>query len=160
MSACVVRSRWEDLDNHCIDDKSRTEEKMTAYLQGPTSNSVDREDTDSRTGKSDYSVHGLEQERSACGDTYLCEDLGREVLDRTDTCHLTACLNRHHKDSTAKIWPSAKEINVADTLLRSLSGYLRLDQLELGQNVGIAQIVVCMQQRKDSESLIHLIMRT
>jgi hypothetical protein len=37
---------------------------------------------------------------------------------------------------------------------------LRLDQLELGQNVGIAQIVVCMQQRKDSESLVHLIMRT
>jgi hypothetical protein len=152
MSACVIRSRREDLDDHCIDDESRAEEQMTTYLQGSTSDSIDRENTNSRPGESDDSVHGLEEEVSACGNTYLDEDLGREVLDRTDTCHLTVCLNRHHKDSTTQIWPSAKEIKVSDTFLGSLSGYLRLDQLELGQDLGIAQVVVCMQQRQNSKT--------
>jgi hypothetical protein len=75
MSACVIRSRREDLDNHCIDDKGRAEEQMTAYLQGSTSDSIDREYTNSRTGESDDSIHGLEEQRSACRYAYLREYL-------------------------------------------------------------------------------------
>jgi hypothetical protein len=54
---------------------------MTAYLQGSTSNSINRKDTNSRTGESNNSIHSLEEQRSARRNTYLCEDLRRKVLD-------------------------------------------------------------------------------
>ena len=81
-------------------------------------------------------------------------------MDCTDTCHLTACLDCHDKDGTSEVGPSAEEIEVPDTLARSFSDYLGLDQLEFGEDVRVVQVVVCMQQRKNSKAVIRLVMRT
>lgn len=160
MRPCVLRIGREHLDDGCVDNERHTEHETPVYLQRPSANGVDGQDTNRRPRKRDDGVDGLEQQRHARRDANLREDLWTKVLNGADAGHLTAGLDRHDENRAADVGPAAEEVEIGDFPLGVLLGDLRLDEIVLGEDVWIARVAVGVQLSESLEPFVSAVVVT
>ena len=160
MGAAVGRVGGEELDDDGVDEEGGGHDEGAIDLQWATTDLVDDQDGGDGAEQGQDGVDAKEEQGLGGWNADLRVDLGGEVFNGTDAGHLATGLNHHGDDHPAHVGPVAEQVPVALLLLGVLGGDLRLDQVELGHDVGVGGVAVCVEVGEVAETLVGLVVVT